>query len=297
VALTGDYDLNSYIKDIEYYPLLSAKEEKELGKRKDDGDKVARKKLITSNLRLVISVANRYTGRGLPLQDLIQEGNIGLIKAIDKFNIERGCKVSTYAIWWIRQGISRALLNKSKNIKIPVHIIEVLNAVKRAEIELVKENRNVTLKDISDFTKLSIEKIEHARRSRKICQTISIDDCLPSTNDNKSLFIGDTLSKEDFETYDNKKLLNKIVTKLKNHKKITTRDVNIYIERMGIKNDLQDTKTLEEVSNIYNLSRERIRQIQRKITRIIERDEGIIELYNLTKNNKKYTKDRCRVQS
>jgi len=295
--LFSDTDLTTYIKNIRAYKLLSAKEEKKLAKRKDNGDKKAKEELITSNLRLVISVAKRYTEQGLDLKDLIQEGNMGLIKAIDKFDIERGCKISTYATLWIRQYIKRALADKSRNIKIPVYAIEILNTVKRAKAKLSKEYKNVTLENISNLTKIPIKKIEQTIKLIKDCQTISMSNAIFDTHDdNRSPLIEDTLLSKDFETYDNRKLLNKIISKIKDHKNISTRNANIYIERMGLGNDFQGTKTLQEIGDKYNLSREMIRQITKQITAIIHRDREITELYNLTRNNEKYVKNRCRIQ-
>ena len=297
MQLPGDHDLHSYIKDIEKYHLLSAKREKELGRKKDKGDKEAMEELITSNLRLVIAIARKYTSKGLPLQDLIQEGNIGLIKAVRKFDIKRGCKFSTYAVWWIKLHISRALIDKTSNIRIPVHQIEILNSAKRAKAELGKESDDVTLKNIAAFTKIPIKTIEHAIKAYKTSQTMSLSNCLLNTeNDDSPLLLEDTISNNYCETYDNKKLLNKIITKIKNHEEISKRNADIYIERMGLKDDFRGTKTLQEVADMHGLSREMIRQVQDKITRIIERDVEIMRLYRLTRGNEKYIPNQCRIQ-
>ena len=207
MEMTGDADLHAYMKDIKKYPLLSAKREKELGKRKDKGDEKARKELITSNLRLVISIAKNYTGKGLSLQDLVQEGNIGLIKTIKSFDITRGCRFSTFAVPWIKQHICRALINKSQNIRIPVHQVEILHSIRRARAVLGKESNNVTLENIAEFTEIPIEKIEHAIKAYKTSQTVSMSNCLLSTDgDENPLLLEDALSSNDCEKYDNKKL-------------------------------------------------------------------------------------------
>lgn len=297
MRLTGDRDLNSYIKDIEKYPLLSAEKEKELGIRKDKGDAKAREELITSNLRLVISIAKKCTGKGLRLQDLIQEGNIGLIRAVDKFDAKRGCKFSTYAVWWIKQNMIRASADKSRNIRMPVYLVDLINSINRARVDLEEDGNDAKLEDISRLIDTPVEMIEYAIKSCKICHTVSLSNCLLNTEDDDNpLVLEDTISNNYRETHDNRKLLNKIVTKIKNHEKISKRDAKIYIERMGLKDDFKGTKTLQEVADMHGLSREMIRQIQDKITRIIERDVEIMRLYRLTRGNDKYLPNRCRKQ-
>ena len=297
MLMPGDQDLHTYIKDIKKYPLLSPEDEKELGRRKDKGDKKAKEKLITSNLRLVISIAKKLTMKGLPLQDLIQEGNLGLLKAVDRFDSELGYKFSTYAVWWIRLYIDRALADKSRNIRMPVGLVETVSAINRARVELETGYKGVTLRDISKFTKIPIEKVEHAVKSCRTCHTTSLSNCLMNTEDDDSpLLLEDTISNNCCETYDNRKLLNKIVTKIKNHKEISKRNADIYIERMGLRDDFKGAKTLQEVADMHGLSREMIRQIQGKITRIIERDVEIMKLYRLSRGNEKYIPNPCRIQ-
>ena len=178
VELAAEYNLDDpvrmYLKEIGQVPLLSSEEEQELAQRVAQGDQAAKNKLTEANLRLVVSIAKKYSGRGLHILDLIQEGNTGLIRAVDKFDYTKGNKFSTYATWWIRQAITRAIADQARTIRVPVHMVEVINKATRCNRKLVQElGREPTLEEIADELNLPIEKIIEANRTA--ADTLSLD--------------------------------------------------------------------------------------------------------------------------
>ena len=264
--LTKDININDpvrmYLKEIGRISLLSPKEEMELSIRVNENDEEAKRLLAESNLRLVVSIAKRYVGRGLLFLDLIQEGNMGLMKAVEKFDYDKGFKFSTYATWWIRQAITRALADQARTIRVPVHMVETINKMTRIERQMTLElNRAPTEEEIAERMKISVEKV---REVIKISQNpVSLD--LPIGEEEDSHF-GDfvpdasTMSPEEYAT--NEILKEQIREVLKTLQK---REQEVLELRFGL---LDGTcYTLEEVGKRFNVTRERIRQIEAKAIR------------------------------
>lgn len=258
----SDDPVKLYLKEIGSYPLLSIEEEIELAKRIEQGDEYAKKILAESNLRLVVSIAKRYVGRGLSFLDLIQEGNLGLIKAVDKFDYSKGYKFSTYATWWIRQAITRSIADQSRTIRIPVHMSEVINKTYRVSRNLLQElGREPTEQELVEAMGLPIEKI---REILKISSDpISLDTPIGEEDDSHlGDFIKDDtiMGPEEAASYS---VLQDQISKLLDT--LTEREQRVLILRFG----LQDgrSRTLEEVGKEFNVTRERIRQIEAKALR------------------------------
>lgn len=251
-----------YLKEIGKIPLLTPEEELELAKKMADGDEAAHQKMVEANLRLVVSIAKRYVGRGLPLLDLIQEGNLGLIKAVGKFDYTKGYKFSTYATWWIRQSISRAIADHARTIRIPVHMVETINRVSRASHELVQElGRDPSPQEIAKRLHLSVEKVEEIMRVSQ--EPISLETPVGEEDDSH---LGDFIQDEDaYEPADAASyalLREQLADVLKT---LTPREEKVLSLRYG----LTDGKmhTLEEVGDEFKVTRERIRQIEAKALR------------------------------
>ena len=248
-----------YLNDIGKIPLLSHDEEVELAKRIEQGDQEAKGKLIESNLRLVVSIAKRHVGRGMAFLDLIQEGNIGLIKAVDKFDYRKGYKFSTYAHWWIRQGITRAIADQGKTIRLPVHQVESLNKLNIAQRKFENENLDYTDEDLSAETGLSVEKIKDIKAYDRGIVSLStpVGEEKDSTIED---FIPDLVNDGPEQQVVNIDMRDKILYVLK--KKLTERERRVIIERFGLFNS--KGKTLEEVGQEMEVTRERVRQIESK---------------------------------
>ncbi|MDD2366904.1 MAG: sigma-70 family RNA polymerase sigma factor [Desulfuromonadaceae bacterium] len=254
-----DDAIKIYLRDIQITPLLTVDSEKELAKKVEEGDPAARGKMIESNLRLVVKIAKRYMNRGLPFLDLIEEGNLGLIKAVERFNLKKECRFSTYATWWIRQSIERALMNQSRTIRLPVHISDDIGRMIRATRKLSQElDREPTLVEIADTIHL---KIEHVRRLTTLLRnTCSIE--APIGDDNDFALI-DTIedcsvtSPEDqLENIDIFDLISKHFHKLTEHEQ------RILTLRFGL--DDHEPQTLDVIGQQFGVTRERIRQIEAK---------------------------------
>jgi RNA polymerase primary sigma factor len=258
----SDDPVKLYLKEIGSYPLLSIAEEIELAKKIGEGDAHAKQILAESNLRLVVSIAKRYVGRGLSFLDLIQEGNLGLIKAVDKFDYNKGFKFSTYATWWIRQAITRSIADQSRTIRIPVHMSEVINKTYRVSRNLLQElGREPTEQEIADAMNISIDKVREILKVS--ADPISLDTPIGEEDDSHlGDFIKDDsiMGPEDAASYS---VLQDQIGKLL--ETLTEREQRVLILRFGLKDGR--TRTLEEVGKEFNVTRERIRQIEAKALR------------------------------
>ncbi len=266
VELAAEYNLDDpvrmYLKEIGQIPLLSAEEEQALAKRVVDGDQTAKNQLTEANLRLVVSIAKKYSGRGLHILDLIQEGNTGLIRAVDKFDYTKGNKFSTYATWWIRQAITRAIADQARTIRVPVHMVEVINKATRCNRKLVQElGREPTLEEIAEALNLPIEKIIEANRTA--ADTLSLDTPVGDEEDTTiGSFVEDDNTPGPADATSNALLAEALSDILAT---LTEREADVLRLRFGMYDG--KTHTLEEVGQIFGVTRERIRQIENKAIR------------------------------
>jgi RNA polymerase primary sigma factor len=254
-----DDAIKLYMRDIQKSKLLTAEEEKELAARIEQGDKGARDRMIESNLRLVVKIAKRYINRGLPFLDLIEEGNVGLIKAVGKFKLSKECRFSTYATWWIRQSIERALVNQSRTIRLPVHVSDDVNKMFRVTRELVNRmNREPSVKEIA--AEMGVD-IAYVRRLMVLLKkTYSIERPMGENND---YFLLDTIEDTSnvsvadlFENLNRYELVSMWLETLPENER------NILTLRFGL--DDHEPQTLDTIGHIYGVTRERIRQIEVK---------------------------------
>ena len=255
-------NVRMYLKEIGKISLLTLEEEQELSRRVAEGDEHAKNILAESNLRLVVSIAKRYVGRGILFLDLIQEVNIGLMKAVEKFDYDKGYKFSTYATWWIRQAITRALADQARTIRVPVHMVETINKMARIERQMTLElNREPTDQELSKKMGLSVEKIAEIR---KISQDpVSLETPIGEEDDSHlGDFLADerTMSPEDFATYE---ILKDELRDVLNT--LTVREKEVLELRFGLFDG--SSLTLEEVGKQFKVTRERIRQIEAKALR------------------------------
>lgn len=257
-----DDHVRMYLKEIGKVPLLSAEEEIELAKRIESGDEEAKRKLAEANLRLVVSIAKKYVGRGMLFLDLIQEGNLGLIKAVEKFDYRKGYKFSTYATWWIRQAITRAIADQARTIRIPVHMVETINKLIRVSRQLLQElGREPTDDELAKEMQMPVEKV---RETRKIAQEpVSLETPIGEEEDSH---LGDFIPDEDIPAPADaaafsllKDQLNEVLNTL------TDREKEVLKLRFGLKDG--KARTLEEVGSQFEVTRERIRQIEAKALR------------------------------
>ncbi|NLL73673.1 MAG: RNA polymerase sigma factor RpoD [Clostridiales bacterium] len=257
-----DDPVHLYLKEIGNYPLLTMDEEVELAKRIEEGDESAKRILAESNLRLVVSIAKRYVGRGLSFLDLIQEGNLGLIKAVDKFDYTKGFKFSTYATWWIRQAITRSIADQSRTIRIPVHMSEIINKTYRVSRNLLQElGREPTDQEIADEMDMPVEKVREVLKIS--ADPISLDIPIGEEEDSH---LGDFIKDENIvgpEDAASYSMLRDQIIKLLDT--LTEREQRVLILRFGLEDGR--TRTLEEVGKEFNVTRERIRQIEAKALR------------------------------
>ena len=254
--------LQIYLREIGQIPLLTPEEELELAKRMSEGDEGAKEKLAEANLRLVVSIAKRYAGRGMQLLDLIQEGNLGLIKAVDKFDYQKGYKFSTYATWWIRQAITRAIADQARTIRIPVHMVETMNRVIRTSRQLLQDlGREPKPEEIAKKLDMPVEKV---REILKISQEpVSLETPVGEEDDSH---LGDFIRDDhvpvpvDAATF---KILQEQLMEVLST--LTDREQKVLRLRFGL--DDGKARTLEEVGKEFNVTRERIRQIEAKALR------------------------------
>ena len=266
VDLAAEYNLDDpvrmYLKEIGQVRLLSADEEVDLAKRVSEGDQEAKNKLTEANLRLVVSIAKKYSGRGLHILDLIQEGNTGLIRAVDKFDWTKGNKFSTYATWWIRQAITRAIADQARTIRVPVHMVEVINKATRCNRKLVQElGREPTVEEIAAELGLPVEKIIEANRTA--ADTLSLDTPVGDEEDTSiGSFVEDERTPGPADATSNALLAEALKEILDT---LTDREADVLRMRFGMYDGR--THTLEEVGQIFGVTRERIRQIENKVIR------------------------------
>ena len=266
VDLAAEYNLDDpvrmYLKEIGQIKLLSAEEEVELAKQVAEGDQTAKNKLTEANLRLVVSIAKKYSGRGLHILDLIQEGNTGLIRAVDKFDWTKGNKFSTYATWWIRQAITRAIADQARTIRVPVHMVEVINKATRCNRKLVQElGREPTVEEIAAELNLPVEKIIEANRTA--ADTLSLDTPVGDEEDTSiGSFVEDERTPGPADATSNALLAEALKEILDT---LTEREADVLRMRFGMSDGR--THTLEEVGQNFGVTRERIRQIENKAIR------------------------------
>lgn len=259
---TTDDSVKMYLKDIGQVPLLSTEEEKELARRMQEGDTAARDKLSEANLRLVVSIAKKYSGKGMQFLDLIQEGNLGLMKAVEKFDYTKGFKFSTYATWWIKQSITRAIADQARTIRIPVHMVETINKTNRLQRQLLQVlGREPTPAEIAEKMGVSVEKVIEIQ---KIAQDpVSLEKPIGEEEDSHlGDFIEDNTSASPAEKAESRMLREQLLQVLST---LTPREQEVLRMRYGI--DDARAKTLEEVGKEFNVTRERIRQIEAKALR------------------------------
>ena len=266
VDLAAEYNLDDpvrmYLKEIGQIKLLTADEEVALAKRVSEGDQAAKDKLTEANLRLVVSIAKKYSGRGLHILDLIQEGNTGLIRAVDKFDWTKGNKFSTYATWWIRQAITRAIADQARTIRVPVHMVEVINKATRCNRKLVQElGREPTVEEIAAELGLPVEKIIEANRTA--ADTLSLDTPVGDEEDTSiGSFVEDERTPGPADATSNALLAEALKEILDT---LTDREAEVLRMRFGMYDGR--THTLEEVGQSFGVTRERIRQIENKAIR------------------------------
>lgn len=273
----ADDSVRLYLREIGKIPLLTPEEEADLAQRIVKGDKKAKDKMVESNMRLVVSIAKRYGGRGLDFLDLIQEGNTGLLRAVEKFDPEKGFKFSTYATWWVRQAITRAIADQARTIRIPVHMVETINKVLRTTRKLTSElNREPTNEEIAKELDMEPEKIDYVMRIKQ--DIASLDASVGREGDDEDSVLGDFVEDEERASPEDsaanqilKEQLSEIIATL------TDREQKIIRLRFGIGGGRPHT--LEEVGNEFDVTRERIRQIEAKALSKLRKNKDTKKLH------------------
>ena len=273
----ADDSVRLYLREIGKIPLLTPEEEADLAQRIVKGDKKAKDKMVEANMRLVVSIAKRYGGRGLDFLDLIQEGNTGLLRAVDKFDPDKGFKFSTYATWWVRQAITRAIADQARTIRIPVHMVETINKVLRTTRKLTTElNREPTNEEIAAALDMEPEKIDYVMRIKQ--DIASLDASISREGDDEESVLGDFVEDEERDSPEDsaanqilKEQLSEIIATL------TDREQKIIRLRFGIGGGRPHT--LEEVGAEFDVTRERIRQIEAKALSKLRKNKDTKKLH------------------
>ncbi len=273
----SDDSVRLYLREIGKIPLLSSEEEMDLARRIVEGDKKAKDKMAEANMRLVVSIAKRYSGRGLDFLDLIQEGNTGLLRAVEKFDPDKGFKFSTYATWWIRQAITRAIADQARTIRIPVHMVETINKLLRTQRRMTQElNREPTIEELSKELDMEPEKIEYVIKIKQDISSLDAGVGRDGEDDDSVLqdFIvdEDTVSPEDSAS---NQLLKEQVQEILSS--LSDREQKIVRMRFGLDNG--KNHTLEEVGQEFAVTRERIRQIEAKALAKLRKHKDAKKLY------------------
>ena len=282
-SVNADDSVKIYLQQIGKIPLLTAEQELEVAKKiKENNDDTAKETLVNANLRLVVSIAKKYIGRGLSFLDLIQEGNMGLMKAAEKFDYAKGYKFSTYATWWIQQSITRAIADKARIIRLPIHLIESINKIKKATMDLTTELGRIPVKqEIADKMGISVAKLTSIIKATQ--STISID--TPTGQKDDSNKIIDYLVDESTIAPDSLVSQESMLDDIKGMlEQLSQKERDVLILRFGLNND-GNKKTLDEIGSIYGVSRERIRQIE---NRAISKLKKLCRNKNLTSGLKNY---------
>ena len=277
----ADDSVRLYLREIGKIPLLTPEEEAELAQKIVKGDKKAKDKMVESNMRLVVSIAKRYGGRGLDFLDLIQEGNTGLLRAVEKFDPDKGFKFSTYATWWVRQAITRAIADQARTIRIPVHMVETINKVLRTTRKLTSElNREPTNEEIAKALDMEPEKVDYVMRIKQ--DIASLDASVGREGDDEDSVLGDFVEDEERDSPEDsaanqilKEQLSEIIATL------TDREQKIIRLRFGIGGGRPHT--LEEVGNEFDVTRERIRQIEAKALSKLRKNKETKKLHEYLK--------------
>ena len=277
----ADDSVRLYLREIGKIPLLTAEEEADLAQRIVKGDKKAKDKMVEANMRLVVSIAKRYGGRGLDFLDLIQEGNTGLLRAVDKFDPKKGFKFSTYATWWVRQAITRAIADQARTIRIPVHMVETINKVLRTTRKLTTElNREPTNEEIAKALDMEPEKIDYVMRIKQ--DIASLDASVGRDGDDEDSVLGDFVEDEERDSPEEaasnqilKEQLSEIIATL------SDREQKIIRLRFGIGGGRPHT--LEEVGADFDVTRERIRQIEAKALSKLRKNKDTKKLHEYLK--------------
>ncbi|MBQ6375333.1 RNA polymerase sigma factor RpoD [Candidatus Saccharibacteria bacterium] len=273
----ADDSVRLYLREIGKIPLLTPEEEADLAQRIVKGDQKAKDKMVESNMRLVVSIAKRYGGRGLDFLDLIQEGNTGLLRAVDKFDPDKGFKFSTYATWWVRQAITRAIADQARTIRIPVHMVETINKVLRTTRKLTTElNREPSNEEIAKALKMDVDKVDYVMRIKQ--DIASLDASVGKEGDDEDSVLGDFVEDEERASPEDsaanqilKEQLSEIIATL------TDREQKIIRLRFGIGGGRPHT--LEEVGNEFDVTRERIRQIEAKALSKLRKNKDTKKLH------------------
>ena len=282
-----DDSVKIYLKDIGKVPLLTGEQEIELAKRMKEGDEEAKHLLSEANLRLVVSIAKRYVGRGMQFLDLIQEGNLGLMKAVEKFDYTKGFKFSTYATWWIRQAITRAIADQARTIRIPVHMVETINKQVRATRQLLQQlGREPSAEEIAQHLGCSVERV---REIQKIAQDpVSLETPIGEEEDSHlGDFIEDTGALSPSDVAESNMLKEQLIQVLNT---LTPREEKVLRLRYGL--DDSHPRTLEEVGKEFNVTRERIRQIEAKALRKLRHPNRLKKLKDFGTSPPNLTKDK-----